>query len=287
MSIDLGVLDTVISVVVVILLLSMAVQSIQTFIKKLSTFKSRQIRKSLEQLFSEVTNTAPATGAANAKLVLDRFRDLGRNNTFGRHAIDSIAKEDLLKVVASIEKETSPEAMQARLQSIASWYDTVMLGFEERYARHMQTWAFVISLAVTIFLNADVLQVYKRLATDEVARQRVLNESTAVQQRYLGRIEQARATNDDATLQQLTTELNQELDEVTLSYPALGLTPLDYSNFNDWTVAGWLLMAFLLSFGAPFWHDTLQSLFGLKNFLRQKSDTRKVEQLSGQGLTAP
>ncbi|HUP60385.1 MAG TPA: hypothetical protein VNA69_08195 [Thermoanaerobaculia bacterium] len=41
--IDLGVLDNVIGVVVVILLLSMVVQSLQSFARKLSKFKSRQI----------------------------------------------------------------------------------------------------------------------------------------------------------------------------------------------------------------------------------------------------
>src|SRR5512132_105698 len=81
MPLNLGVLDTVISVVVVILLLSMIVQSVQTFIKKLLKFKSRQIHKSLE----------------------DHFENLGRVTAFGNHAIESISKADLTKVVTEIE----------------------------------------------------------------------------------------------------------------------------------------------------------------------------------------
>jgi len=46
---------------------------------------------------------------------------------------------------------------------------------------------------------------------------------------------------------------------------------------------GWLLMAALLSLGAPFWHDTLESLFGLKNLLRKKGDIRNVEGEAGAG----
>lgn len=86
-------------------------------------------------------------------------------------------------------------------------------------------------------------------------------------------------------MQELTAKLNTELDEATESYPALGIEPLDLRLVNGWSFAGWLLMAALLSLGAPFWHDTLESLFGLKNFLRQKSNTKKVEQESGAGLT--
>ena len=47
------------------------------------------------------------------------------------------------------------------------------------------------------------------------------------------------------------------------------------------TFAGWLIMVMLLSAGAPFWQDTLESLFGLKNLLRQRTGTKNVE--DGQG----
>lgn len=46
---------------------------------------------------------------------------------------------------------------------------------------------------------------------------------------------------------------------------------------------GWLLMAALLSLGAPFWHDTLESLFGLKNLLRKKGNIKNVEGEAGAG----
>lgn len=407
--IDLGVLDTIISVVVVILLLSMVVQSLQTFAKKLLNFKSRQIAKSLTQLFDYVSASAPAEGAADAAKVLEHFRALGRNTTFGKHAVQSISKADLSKVVMSIEgasivpekvktaaasffaaladmqkgldalstiqlspesvakltelrtklapvvahvanldpklivadvlslrdlqftdaqkivaevqtqieqaaaanpgDKTLAEALRAvrelaqalvnvemrqarvvaqlreRVDAIESWYDTVMLGFQERYERHMRTWAFVISLAVTVLLNADVFRVYKRLATDSIARTGVQAEYANIQARYLKQIADAQDANaSPETIQQLKGKLDDALDEAAQSYPALGIQPLDWDDFSGWTVVGWIVMAFLLSFGAPFWQDALESLFGLKNFLRQKTDTNKVEQKSGAGL---
>ena len=41
-------------------------------------------------------------------------------------------------------------------------------------------------------------------------------------------------------------------------------------------------MVMLLSVGAPFWQDALESLFGLKNLIRKKTDTRNVEDTGGQ-----
>jgi len=49
------------------------------------------------------------------------------------------------------------------------------------------------------------------------------------------------------------------------------------------TLLGWAVMVMLLSVGAPFWQDTLESLFGIKNLLRQKSGTQNIETASGAG----
>jgi hypothetical protein len=73
------------------------------------------------------------------------------------------------------------------------------------------------------------------------------------------------------------------------TYESFGIKPLSRQQISDvwagryrWrdvneTILGWALMVMLLSAGAPFWQDTLESLFGLKNLLRQKSDTKNIE----------
>jgi hypothetical protein len=38
----------------------------------------------------------------------------------------------------------------------------------------------------------------------------------------------------------------------------------------------------LLSVGAPFWQDALESLFGIKNLLSKRSDTKNIEDKGGQ-----
>ncbi|MBD0369230.1 MAG: hypothetical protein ICV60_00135 [Pyrinomonadaceae bacterium] len=50
-------------------------------------------------------------------------------------------------------------------------------------------------------------------------------------------------------------------------------------------ILGWFIMTMLLSVGAPFWQDALESLFGLKNKLRQQTGTKNVEEKSGEGQT--
>lgn len=105
-----------------------------------------------------------------------------------------------------------------------------------------------------------------------------------------------------------TQELEQQravIDKYVDTYEGFGFAPLTWQQVKTWTsgfvtnpfsdawwaerrldfstLVGWALMVLLLSVGAPFWQDTLESLFGFKNLLRKKSDTKNVEKESGAG----
>src|SRR5215208_6801988 len=54
---DLGILNTVIALVIVLLVLSLLVQAIQTLLKKVLKLKSRQIEDSLKDLYEQVVGT--------------------------------------------------------------------------------------------------------------------------------------------------------------------------------------------------------------------------------------
>jgi hypothetical protein len=108
--------------------------------------------------------------------------------------------------------------------------------------------------------------------------------------------------------------MRHDLDEaraMVREYNRLGLTPFSARDLGVWadgfayrgaegwpgwwsrrgddlrTLFGWFLMVVLLSFGAPFWHDALETLFGVKNLVRKRSATQNVEQPSGAGNPKP
>lgn len=164
-----------------------------------------------------------------------------------------------------------------------------MQGFEERYSRHMRSWALVISLVVAVVMDANVIQIWNRLETDP---QLVTAKTALIQQRFA---EAAKATKTSTDPQDLQTELaalEKSFNQSFADAAALGLQVLDPAEWwsrslgqKATSIVGWLIMAFLLSLGAPFWHDTLESLFGLKNLLRQRGNVSNVEQASGAGMT--
>ena len=106
---DLSILNTLIAMVIVILVLSLIVQSLQTFVKKFFKLKSRSIRNSLVDLFETITVSPDGTAAAgkgpNQLLdeVTGQLREMGRKTLFGRVMLDSLAKNDLLKVLTRVE----------------------------------------------------------------------------------------------------------------------------------------------------------------------------------------
>lgn len=114
-----------------------------------------------------------------------------------------------------------------------------------------------------------------------------------------------RQQRDAATRQTVQTWLRASQEEINKSaetFVGYGFTPIGQQDLVDWfegwtgskdrwanfkhdlrVLLGWIVMTLLLSVGAPFWQDFLESLFGVKNVLRKRSDTKNVEQESGAG----
>ena len=190
--------------------------------------------------------------------------------------------------------------LRVRLKEIESWYDTVMHSFEERYSRSMKTWAFVISLLVAVWLNANIFNIYRDVSTNAERRKAILQSREEVLRRYEESLAAAKLANgplgEQTRIQGLIESARQDIEKDAAKYASFGFPSLDEEiqalphppqskalHVLLWSLPGWLLMAALLSLGAPFWHDTLESLFGLKNLLRKRGDIRNVETEPGAG----
>jgi hypothetical protein len=151
-----------------------------------------------------------------------------------------------------------------------------------------------------IFLNANFFQVYHNISNSDVMRNAILQKRDLVQQQLKTQSSSNLTTANDAeALKAELTQLQKALDEA----PGLGFKPLTPMQLYDFLAGngvwdgvafsnrfahglkvfvGFAIMVMLLSVGAPFWQDALESLFGLKNLLRKKSDTQNVEDEGGQ-----
>ena len=191
-----------------------------------------------------------------------------------------------------------------KVNEVANWYDIVMQSFEERYNRSMKTWAIVIAFLVVAMLNADLFTIYRTIAANGVISKalgdmgpdivKLTKERKATEQTPLEPAEQP--------VTGLENRVNALKDDVG-GYLDFGFTPLGLQQLKDWlgtlrpgnpawwldrkkdlrSLLGWIVMTMLLSIGAPFWEDILESLFGVKNLIRKKAAIKSVEAASGTG----
>lgn len=128
---DLGILNTVIAFVIVLLVLSLLVQSIQTLVKKVLKLKSHQIAGSLIDLYDQAIGSSESATPSNTQTgfkeglrslmgkseavnpsaelfktkVLEQFKNMGRKTLRGQAVLDSLSKEDLFKVIGKLDLE--------------------------------------------------------------------------------------------------------------------------------------------------------------------------------------
>lgn len=213
--------------------------------------------------------------------------------------------------------------VRVKLAEVDSWYDTVMQSFDERYARSMKTWAVVISFLVVVFLNANFFNIYTNISANDVTRNLIAQAGPEVLARAEAATKEQNPSpggqNSEqdskallASIQEIRGQLRSEVD----TYAGLGFAPTKWADFRAWlstwsardvtdpsgkvirsrsdvwldqrktdlrTLIGWIITALLLSVGAPFWQDMLESLFGIKSLLRKRGEIRNVEQASGAG----
>jgi hypothetical protein len=163
---NLGALDVVIALVVVLVVLSLVVQSVQQLVKKVLKLKSNTIQRSLEDLLGRVVTpiaaAAPAAPAAQqpgnppaavapaaglqgllrrlftrarpaetlATRVIAELGSLGRRSLFNKPMLDSIAKEDVQKVLTKIGAGAFYPDFQAKFQQLQAALDALTQVFE-------------------------------------------------------------------------------------------------------------------------------------------------------------
>ena len=189
--------------------------------------------------------------------------------------------------------------LRTRMRELESWFDTVMQGFDERYARGMKTWGIVLSFLIVILMNANVFEVYNRITTSESTRNALVQMA--------GTVTNSVSAQNQSNPNQSNNDLQESLREIQNDlalYQQFQFQPLTWENVKAWragrnypagqgfwqhrgqdlrVLVGWLLMTLLLSVGAPFWQDTLEAVFGVKNLIRRRGAVQNVETPSGTG----
>jgi hypothetical protein len=156
--------------------------------------------------------------------------------------------------------------------NIEHWFDSTMDRVAGWYKQRSQIYVFGIGLALVIVADADTLNIARRLYTDPAARQAAVGMAAAVSatRDTVGTdVARSAAMKLDSLGLPLVGWEQVKIDPSWSSYQKMSA----YGTHARNALIGWLITALAISFGAPFWFDTLGRVMVIRNTVKpnQKS----------------
>jgi hypothetical protein len=182
---------------------------------------------------------------------------------------------------AAVLVEAAGGNSQKARENIEFWFDTAMDRVSGGYKRRVQRVLFITGLLVAVAMNIDTVRILRELMISKAKRQAVV----AIASSY--------AKEPSRTLQDDFAAAGRELDRLGLP---LGWPPCAKCNqakvkiadrcwqacwwrnagtAGGLSILGWLLAAFAVCLGAPFWFDLLNKFMVVRSTVkpREKSGT--------------
>ena len=214
---------------------------------------------------------------------------------------DGRKSKDMIKAVReSLEKIPRNHPMRAQLEpilieagndiaaaraAVETWFDDGMERVSGWYKRRSQLIIAVVAIGLAVVLNASTVRIADRLWEDDLLRQTVADaadlevQQAAAETAATEEAETGGTTDEAVTIEEVeeqTQALKAQYDEVAGLQLPIGWGPgNDIEGEVFQTIAGWLLTAFAVSLGAPFWFDALSRLAPLRT-TGPKPDTKSA-----------
>ena len=179
--------------------------------------------------------------------------------------------------VLTLVNAAAGDAQKAR-ENIEFWFDMAMDRVSGGYKRRAQRALFVIGLIVAIGLNIDTVRILRDLMTNKAKREAVV----AIATNYAKQTPPA----SDVTEQFTTASKELGMLGLPLGWPSCRkcdqrqLKIVDpcwqqcwvrnISSAGGLTIFGWLLTAFAVCLGAPFWFDVLNKFIVVRSTVKPK-----------------
>ena len=285
-----NILDVAVGLVFVFLLLSLissaANELIETFWRQRAAFLEKGIKEMLggkdTQVSLDFVQKIYDHGLVNA-LYVGTYTDPNRQlPTYIPSRNFAIAVLDLWKAgeqlppnvhkalgafqkLAEAKTRAAQDKAELLQREVENWYNSAMDRVSGWYKRRAQIFVLVIGVLITVLVNADCIQIAKRLSTDSNMRQ----AAARLAERQTTGAASTAPSDTKTTVDQIRQNLT-DLDGIGLP---LGWSPRPHSlrevgnGFLEHWV-GWLITALAISLGAPFWFDMLNKIIVVRSTVK-------------------
>jgi hypothetical protein len=174
-------------------------------------------------------------------------------------SIAEIPSEPVREALIALLHNAQGDAVAFR-RNVEQWYDDQMERVSGWYRKRIQKVLWILAFVVAFTLNADALQMAKRLWVEPSVRESLVSQAQTTT------TQPAEDTDAAKTLETLTVPLGWHLKSARDD-------PQGFPIYQDWEMIwalvskliGLTLTAVAISFGAPFWFDTLSKLARLRS----------------------
>src|SRR5205809_3213706 len=291
-------LETLVTFMGVMLILALAAQSVQEIIKIVFAIKSQTALRGVRGVVvgaAKAGKLLESDGEAIFRSVFARLQGLGQNGVRKSAVrLDSLTAGDLgtliesaTQVLGSSLEPTGDAKSDDKLKEVAKkaqdWFTLAWEPVGDRYRRRMQGFAILSAAIVVVGLNVDAFAVLRKASADPAYRAAVTAAAL-----HLDTLEQRSRTLKDSlahgdtsaavrqaraeSLKTVTDSLNAARARAVGGQAGFVLGEPGAQRWTDiWWWVGIIASTLLVSLGAPFWHDMLEAVFGLKNRIRAEA----------------
>jgi hypothetical protein len=293
------VLDIAVGLVLVYLLMSLIMTAVQEAIEGLLKTRSHNLEKSIEQLLKGDKALVrsfyehplifalyegayvPGTPAAARRKNLPSYIP---RETFSAVFADMVGKGGTnaaaLAPIGDHLKALAGDDIDRFRRELESWYDGAMDRASGWYKRNTQTKLFFLGLGASLLLNVNSITVAQHLSIDSKMRERVVAIATKTLETDIPADKQVQEFDRQVRMAGLPIGWNNlSLARATSGFP-------DYAQYNQgwWWIAfgllwvgallvllvGYLITAFAVMLGAPFWFDVLNKIMVIRATVKPK-----------------
>ena len=169
--------------------------------------------------------------------------------------------------------DTARGDVDMAILNVQNWFDSAMDRVSGWYKRESQHILFWLGLLLVVVLNVDTIAIVRHLATSETARAALVQVAQEEVARGVppGRAPTVDAPATAASIQSSDDKVRALSDRLlSLNVPIGWDTARPGGSVAQWatSIAGWLLTAFAVSFGAPFWFDLLNKIMVIRSTVK-------------------
>jgi hypothetical protein len=187
-----------------------------------------------------------------------------------KRKVEELPESNLKRAIIALTRFSGTDPDEIHRQ-ISAWYEDAMDRVSGWYKKETQIWTILVALFLTVAMDADTIQITRRLATDPVLRATIVERAQERAAAPRPSISVDYKDPDDPmnpSVSKLDPNRVSESERALLGQ-LVGWEPqeLGRQTTSAWIlrIIGWLLTCIAVSLGAPFWFDVLNKFINIRN----------------------